>query len=182
MYEQLKNLRDRLATRLELGDLTQEEYWKATYDISLEEGLIEGNNPREDQDFSIMIGGRLQPKLPAHEIRGLNNVYVALVGKNLYTYTTNDLQNLKDLIESTRSYLQEKVGDRVISEREFGSMVSKYLRQDSPLRQLLTDKSKERGIVIYIKATLEKEFNIEDPDSKIGRFDTAGIEDAINRL
>ena len=182
LEEKLENVKGKLIEKLSQGELEDRQYWKATYDLLREEGIV--NGPYEYMDTceaTIKIAVGLMPKLPAEEYQGLEKKYFALKGKKLSEKTQRDLDKYDRLKQNIKDYFKKEIGNKPIFRTEFKKRIEDYLMNQKDFSSSLTGRIE---ITYRIMGYLDREecLDIRKDPVKRGKYDLEGIENALKKL
>ncbi len=190
LEDQLRKVRDGLATCLASGELEQTAYYNKIHELLVQEGVISRECAAgPNNDLVGMVAGGILPKIPAEVYRGLRADYVGKKGVELSASAKQDVTVLQDLIEATKVYVTEHIGEKAVLESEFNNAIHTYLCTRQEFQELRIHRQPwVEGLthdLLGPNFNIEKKgpkFNIEKNPEQVGQYTVTELGAALERV
>jgi len=180
LEDKLRNIKNEVVKRLEQREMEHIEYYKTVHELLVAEELAKGEYKIGNHELAITTAVHLRPKIGLVYHHGVEKTYVALKDKELSLETKQDLRNLSNLIDDTRSHLSGKLKDKVVTDKEFYKMVGDYVADQKAIA--FSDDFVRAGSTGWVRATLKREFNVVDEPVVYDGIQESELRKAIDKL
>ncbi|MBT3395242.1 hypothetical protein HOA59_02370 [archaeon] len=177
--ERLTAVKYGIRERLQDKEMVMSEYWETTYNLLLNEGIVEAPYSAVDtMTISTRIGSGMIDNLGLKECRGIYGRYVCRSDVKLSEAAQNDVEALSEFKSSLRDYLAAVFDSNSFTRSEYDTLVRDYVESSADIYDFRA-KSELTGIML---ASMESCFDIEEDGPRIGRYNIKLLEESMKRI
>jgi len=180
LEKKLSVVKSGIVDRFNEKEMTQNDYWRFTHKLVLEEGIVDGSFEDYDSStFSVKLATNMEHNIGLRESRGVESNYVFMPGVKFSESAQNDIDFYNEIKTELKSYLKIVEGDfsRPFTKSEYSGFVDAYISDNDLIRRELKDE-----ISIRMRIHFERDFDLIEDDEKIGKYSYNQIRDAIKKI